>query len=60
MENYSVVIIILAVMIGLSAIADKVRLPYPILLVPDLDYCKSYQSDRSWNVANVLTIPIKQ
>lgn len=33
MENYSVVIIILAVMIGLSAIADKVRLPYPILLI---------------------------
>jgi len=33
MENYSVVIFILIVMIGLSAIADKVRLPYPILLI---------------------------
>ncbi len=33
MENYSVVIMILAVMIGLSAIADKVKLPYPVLLV---------------------------
>jgi NhaP-type Na+/H+ or K+/H+ antiporter len=33
MENYSVVIFILAIMIGLSAIADKVRLPYPILLI---------------------------
>ncbi|GAB4024487.1 Na+/H+ antiporter [Spirosoma koreense] len=33
MENYSVILFLLAVMIGLSAIADKVRLPYPILLV---------------------------
>lgn len=33
MENYSIVIFILAIMIGLSAIADKIRLPYPILLV---------------------------
>jgi CPA1 family monovalent cation:H+ antiporter len=33
MENYSVVILILAIMIGLSAIADKIRLPYPILLI---------------------------
>lgn len=33
MENYSVVIFILAIMIGLSAIADKVKLPYPILLI---------------------------
>jgi len=33
MENYSIVIFILAVMIGLSAIADKIRLPYPILLI---------------------------
>jgi Na+/H+ antiporter len=33
MENYSIVIFILAVMIGLSAIADKVKLPYPILLI---------------------------
>lgn len=33
MENYSVVILILAIMIGLSALADKIRLPYPILLI---------------------------
>lgn len=33
MENYSVVIFILAIMIGLAAIADKIRIPYPILLV---------------------------
>lgn len=33
MENYSIVIIILAIMIGLSAIADKMKLPYPILLI---------------------------
>ncbi|MFC3562700.1 cation:proton antiporter domain-containing protein [Pedobacter jamesrossensis] len=33
MENYSVVILILAIMIGLSAIADKIKLPYPILLI---------------------------
>lgn len=33
MEDYSVVIIIMAVMIGLSAIADKIKLPYPILLI---------------------------
>ncbi len=33
MENYSVVIFILAIMIGLSAIADKIKLPYPILLI---------------------------
>jgi len=33
MENYSVVIFILAIMIGLSAIADRIRLPYPILLI---------------------------
>jgi len=33
MENYSVVIFILAVMIGLSAIADKIKIPYPILLI---------------------------
>jgi Na+/H+ antiporter len=33
MENYSVIIFILAIMIGLSAIADKIRLPYPILLI---------------------------
>ncbi|WP_413666967.1 Na+/H+ antiporter [Mucilaginibacter sp. Mucisp86] len=33
MENYTIVIFILAVMIGLSALADKVKLPYPILLI---------------------------
>jgi Na+/H+ antiporter len=33
MENYSIVLIILAIMIGLSAIADRVKLPYPVLLV---------------------------
>ncbi len=33
MENYSIVLFILAIMIGLSAVADKVRIPYPILLI---------------------------
>lgn len=33
MENYSIVIFILAIMIGLSAIAKKIRLPYPVLLI---------------------------
>ena len=33
MENYSIVLFILALMIGLSAIADKIKLPYPILLI---------------------------
>lgn len=33
MENYSIVIFILAIMIGLSAVADKIRLPYPVLLI---------------------------
>ncbi|UOE47155.1 Na+/H+ antiporter [Mucilaginibacter sp. SMC90] len=33
MENYTIVIFILAVMIGLSALADKIKLPYPILLI---------------------------
>lgn len=33
MENYSIVIFLLAVMIGLSAIAEKIKLPYPILLI---------------------------
>lgn len=33
MENYSIVIFILAVMIGLSAMADKIKIPYPILLI---------------------------
>ncbi|WP_291153369.1 Na+/H+ antiporter [Flavobacterium sp. UBA7680] len=33
MENYSIIIFILAIVIGLSAFADKARLPYPILLI---------------------------
>ena len=33
MENYSIIIFILAFVIGLSAFADKAKLPYPILLV---------------------------
>jgi len=33
MENYTVVLFILAIMIGLSALADKLKLPYPILLI---------------------------
>ncbi len=33
MENYTIVIFIMAVMIGLSAVADKIRLPYPVLLI---------------------------
>lgn len=33
MENYTLVLFILAVMIGLSAIADKIKLPYPIILI---------------------------
>jgi CPA1 family monovalent cation:H+ antiporter len=33
MEHYSVIIFILAIMIGLSAIADKIKIPYPILLI---------------------------
>lgn len=33
MENYSIVIFILAIMIMLSAMADKIRLPYPVLLI---------------------------
>ncbi|MFC3361859.1 cation:proton antiporter [Pedobacter fastidiosus] len=33
MENYSIIIFILAVMIGLSAIADKIKIPYPVLLI---------------------------
>lgn len=33
MENYSIIIFILAVVIGLSAFADKLKVPYPILLV---------------------------
>lgn len=33
MENYSIVLFILALMICLSAVADKIKLPYPILLI---------------------------
>lgn len=33
MENYSIVLLIMGVMIGLSALADKIKLPYPILLI---------------------------
>nr|WP_295930581.1 Na+/H+ antiporter [uncultured Dyadobacter sp.] len=33
MENYSIVIFILAIMIGLSAVADRIRIPYPVLLI---------------------------
>jgi len=33
MENYSIVIFIMAVMIGLSSLADRVRMPYPVLLI---------------------------
>jgi len=33
MENYSIVLFILAIMIVLSALADKIRVPYPILLI---------------------------
>ncbi|SEW51233.1 Na+/H+ antiporter [Chitinophaga arvensicola] len=33
MENYSIVIFIMALMILLSAVADKIRLPYPVLLI---------------------------
>lgn len=33
MEHYSIVIFILALLIGLAAVADKIRIPYPVLLV---------------------------
>lgn len=33
MENYAIVIFILAIMIGLSSIADHIKIPYPILLI---------------------------
>lgn len=33
MENYSIVIFIMAVMIILSALADRIRIPYPVLLI---------------------------
>lgn len=33
MENYSIVLFLLAIMIGLSAVADKSKIPYPVLLI---------------------------
>lgn len=33
MENYSIILFLLAIMIALSALADKIRLSYPILLI---------------------------
>lgn len=33
MENYAVILVIMAVMIGVSGIAEKVRLPVPVLLL---------------------------
>ncbi|WP_232373234.1 Na+/H+ antiporter [Pinibacter aurantiacus] len=33
MENFKVIILIMAVLIGLSAFIDKIKLPYPVLLV---------------------------
>jgi Na+/H+ antiporter len=33
MENYTIIIFILTIVIGLSAFADKSKIPYPILLV---------------------------
>lgn len=33
MENYTIIIFILAIIIGLSAFADKAKIPFPILLV---------------------------
>lgn len=33
MENYTIVLIIMALMIGVSGIADKIRLPAPVLLL---------------------------
>jgi CPA1 family monovalent cation:H+ antiporter len=33
MEHYTIVIFLMAVMIGLSALAEKIKLPYPILLI---------------------------
>ena len=33
MENYSIVIFIMTIMIGLSALADSIRIPYPVLLI---------------------------
>jgi Na+/H+ antiporter len=33
MDQYSIILLLLAIMLGLSAIAEKIKLPYPILLV---------------------------
>lgn len=33
MENYSIVLFIMAIMMLLSGMADKIRLPYPVLLI---------------------------
>ncbi|MBP1650812.1 MAG: Na+/H+ antiporter [Bacteroidetes bacterium] len=33
MENYSIIMLILGVMMALSAFADKLKKPYPVLLV---------------------------
>lgn len=33
MESFQIVIFIMAILIGLSAVADKIKLPFPILLV---------------------------
>lgn len=33
MEHYSIVIFILALLIGLAAVADRIKIPYPVLLV---------------------------
>ncbi len=33
MENFKIVIFLMSILIGLSAIADKIKIPYPILLV---------------------------
>ncbi|MNK61966.1 Sodium, potassium, lithium and rubidium/H(+) antiporter [compost metagenome] len=33
MENYTIIIFILVVMIGLSSVADHIKIPYPVLLI---------------------------
>ncbi len=33
MENYTIIIFILIVMIGLSSVADHIKIPYPVLLI---------------------------
>jgi len=32
MENYGIVLILMAVVIGLSAWSEKIRIPYPVVL----------------------------